>query len=186
MFRRKKYTDEELVEGCVANDRFFQEQLYRKYFASMMSMVMRYTRDREEAMSIVNNGFLRVYKKIHLYGFKGSLEGWIRRLVFHSLSDYFKKANQKIRFLELFEPDASQRNNGLSNLYLEDLMTMVDQLPPATKEVFILYAIEGYTHVEIAQNLGISDGTSKWHLSTARKKLREWITQFNDRKDYVG
>ncbi|MCR9287510.1 RNA polymerase sigma factor [Saprospiraceae bacterium] len=186
MFKRKKYTDEELVNGCVANDRFFQEKLYRKYFASMMSMCMRYTRDKEVAMIIINNGFLRVYKKIELYSYKGSLEGWIRRLVFHSLSDYFKKESRQIRFLELENRDAPINGEGLQNMYMEDLMKMVDLLPPATKKVFTLYAIEGYTHVEISKNIGISEGTSKWHLATARKKLKQLIAKSNELKDYAG
>ncbi|MDF1865322.1 MAG: RNA polymerase sigma factor [Saprospiraceae bacterium] len=186
MFKRKKYTDEELVNGCVSNDRFFQEKLYRKYFASMMSMCMRYTRDKEVAMIIINNGFLRVYKKIELYSYKGSLEGWIRRLVFHSLSDYFKKESRQIRFLELENRDAPINGEGLQNMYMEDLMKMVDLLPPATKKVFTLYAIEGYTHVEISKNIGISEGTSKWHLATARKKLKQLIAKSNELKDYAG
>lgn len=186
MFKRKKYTDEELVKGCVANDRFFQEQLYRRYFAGMMGMCLRYTQDKEEAMSIVNTGFMRVYKKIELYSFKGSLEGWIRRLVFHSLSDHFKKVNRQIRFMELENRDAPIRSDGLDNLYAEDIMNMVEELPPATKQVFKLYAIEGYTHVEISKNIGISEGTSKWHLATARKKLKQLIAKSNELKDYAG
>ena len=186
MFKRKKYTDEELVKGCVANDRFFQEQLYRRYFAGMMGMCLRYTQDKEEAMSIVNTGFMRVYKKIELYSFEGSLEGWIRRLVFHSLSDHFKKVNRQIRFMELENRDAPIRSDGLENLYAEDIMNMVEELPPATKQVFKLYAIEGYTHVEISKNIGISEGTSKWHLATARKKLKQLIAKSNELKDYAG
>lgn len=186
MFKRKKYTDEELVKGCIANDRHFQEKLYRQYFGSMMAMCMRYTKDKEEAMIIINNGFMRVFKKIELYSFKGSLEGWIRRLVFHSLSDYFKKESRKIHFLELENRDAPIKEDGLSNLYMEDLMKMVDLLPPATKQVFTLYAIEGYTHVEISKNIGISEGTSKWHLATARKKLKQLIANSNEMKDYAG
>jgi RNA polymerase sigma-70 factor (ECF subfamily) len=147
---------------------------------------MRYTKDKEEAMIIINNGFMRVFKKIELYSFKGSLEGWIRRLVFHSLSDYFKKESRKIHFLELENRDAPIKEDGLSNLYMEDLMKMVDLLPPATKQVFTLYAIEGYTHVEISKNIGISEGTSKWHLATARKKLKQLIANSNEMKDYAG
>ena len=73
--KRKDYSDEELVHGCVQNSRIFQEVLYRKYFATMMHMCLRYTDDRDKAMEIVNNGFLRVFKKINTFSFKGSLEG---------------------------------------------------------------------------------------------------------------
>lgn len=163
------------MEGCLRNDRYYQELLYRKYFQNMMRMGMRYANDKEQAMDIVNNGFMRVFKKIEYYSFKGSLEGWIRKLVYHSMADYFRKKNKQIRFLELEDRDDPVEQEALSNLYVEDIISLVEHLPPATQQVFKLYAIEGYKHHEIADKLGISDGTSKWHLSSARKKLKELI-----------
>jgi RNA polymerase sigma factor (sigma-70 family) len=171
----RPYTDEELIEGCVANDRQWQERLYRRYFQPMMSMCMRYAADREEAMTIVNDGFLRVFKKIHLYAFKGSFEGWIRRLVWHSLADHYRKKSKYLHFLVFEERDAPMEATPLQNLYAGDILTLVDQLPPASQEVFRLYAIEGFSHIEIARQLGISDGTSKWHLSNARQKLKQMM-----------
>lgn len=180
MPKAEQYSDEELVEGCLKNSRFEQEMLYRKYFAAMMRMCLRYTQDRDSAMEIVNLGFLRVFKKLHLYSFSGSLEGWIRRLVFHSLSDYFKSSAKPVHFLELEERDAPAKDEILSKLYLEDLVKLVDLLPGATREVFYLYALEGYTHAEIAEKINISVGTSKWHLSNARQKLKQLIrTHYN-------
>jgi len=174
------YTDEELVAGCLENKRFYQEMLYRKYFNSMIRMCLRYTQDRTEAMEILNRGFLRVFTKLHKFSFSGSLEGWIRRLVFHSLSDYFRRHGDAIRFLDLEERDKPVSEQALEQLYLDDLMKMVDQLPDASRHVFYLYAIEGYTHVEIAERMNISVGTSKWHLSNARKKLKQFIrTNYN-------
>ncbi len=169
------YTDEELVRGCLNNERLAQERLYRKYFNSMMRMCLRYTQDKNTALDILNTGFLRVFKKLHKYSFNGSLEGWIRRLVFHSLSDYFKKHKTAVHFLDLEDRDGPIRERALSQLYLEDILKLVSFLPDATQEVFCLYAIEGYTHVEIAKQLNISVGTSKWHLSNARKKLKQLI-----------
>ena len=173
------------MEGCLRNDRQIQEQLYRTYFGSMIAMCMRHTSDREEAMTIVNNGFLRVFKKIDKYSFQGSFEGWIRRIVYHSVSDYFRNTSNTLRFLEIDDRDKPMNSNALDNLYLEDLMYMVDDLPPATKEVFRLYAIEGYTHVEIAKLLEISEGTSKWHLSEARKKLKILIEKQKETQRYA-
>ena len=181
-----QYSDEILVDGCVKNDRFYQEILYRKYFDSMMRMCMRYTQDRDIAMEIINNGFLRVFKKIGLYSFTGSLEGWIRRLVFHSLSDYFKKKNKAVHFLSVEDWDSPVQQSALSNLYLEDLLQMVENLPDASRRVFHLYAIEGYTHVEIADMINISVGTSKWHLSTARKKLKKMINNLYNTNYHAG
>ena len=176
---RKKYSDEELVAGCLANDRKWQELLYRKYFPSMMGMCLRYASDREEAMTIVNDGFLRVFKKIHLFSGKGSLEGWIRRLVWHSLADHYRKQARYLRFLVCEEHDAPIFDSPADNLYAEDILNLVEKLPPASREVFRLYAIEGYSHAEIGKLLGISDGTSKWHLNAARTKLKSWMAKQN-------
>lgn len=185
-FNVANLSEEELVAGCVQNNRHCQEYLYKRFFPTMMQTCLRYTRDPDEAMTIVNNGFLRVFKKLHTFEFKGSLEGWIRRLVFHSVSDYFKKDNKAVHFLVFEERDSSEDNPALSNLYLEDILGMVQQLPPATAEVFRLYAIEGYTHVEIGKLLGISDGTSKWHLSAARKELKAMIRKHNNYQQHAG
>ena len=147
---------------------------------------MRYTNDRDIAMEIVNNGFLRVFKKLHTFGFNGSLEGWIRRLVFHSLSDYFKKNSKSLYFLNVEDRDAPTHESALDNLYLEDLLKLVELLPDATRNVFRLYAIEGFTHVEIAKKINISVGTSKWHLATARKKLKQLIRIHHNANYHAG
>ncbi len=183
----RTHTERELVEGCVQNDRIYQEALYRRYLPTMMQMCMRYTDDRQQAMEIVNNGMLRVFKKIDTFEFKGSLEGWVRKLVYHSLSDYYKKHSKYMHFLVFEERDEIVRQEPIDNLYLEDLLRMVRQLPDNTQEVFRLYAIEGYTHTEIGQRLGLSEGTSKWHLSKARKILKQMIQQQNNSSQlYAG
>ncbi len=181
-----KFTEKELVDGCIRNDRACQEILYRKYFSRMMSMVFRYTTDREIAMEIVNNGFLRVFKKLDTFGFKGSLEGWIRKLVYHSVSEYFKKHSKYLQFLVFEEKEKQTEDNTLSQLFVEDILKMVETLPPATKEVFRLYAIEGYSHIEISKEVNISIGTSKWHLSTARKQLQQLLTNNNNFQLHAG
>ncbi len=136
---------------------------------------MRYTQDRNLAMEIVNTGFLRVFKKLDTFKFAGSLEGWIRKIVYHSLADHFKKKSSNIHFLEIEKGDKPKENYVLEGLYAEDILKSIDRLPAATRSVFILYAIEGYKHHEIATELGISTGTSKWHLSEARKKLKNFL-----------
>ena len=175
MFGSKKYTEEELVAGCVRNDRRAQEAFYRKFFPEMLRMCMRYTRDEDTAIEIVNNGFLRVFKKLHTFAFKGSLEGWVRRLVYHSMADYFRDNARYLHFLVLEERDEVVPERGHETFYESDILNVVNTLPPVSQEVFRLYAIEGYNHAEIAANLNISEGTSKWHLSTARQKLRDLL-----------
>ena len=186
MQHENKYSDEELLKGCADNSRVHQEMLYRKYFRSMIRMCMRYTQDRDSALEIVNNGFLRVFKKIDKYSGKGSLEGWIRKLVFHALSDYFRSQSRTIHFLELEDRDSAKDATALDHLYFEDLLELVDELPAATKRVFYLYAIEGYSHREISEIAVISTGTSKWHLATARKILQELIAKRNNLKQHAG
>lgn len=172
------YTEKSLVEGCVNNDRRAQEALYKQHFGTMMRMAMRYTQDKDTAMQIVNNGFLRVFKKLHTFSFSGSLEGWIRRLVFHSISDYYRKHSKSMHFLDLEDRDAPTQDGIMERLYMEDVLKLVDYLPDASRQVFVLYAIEGYTHAEIGGQLNISAGTSKWHLSNARKKLKQLVRTY--------
>ena len=176
-FGKKTYTEQELVEGCTANDRRTQEVLYRRFFPEMLRMCLRYTRDEDTAIEIVNNGFLRVFKKIHTFAFKGSLEGWVRRLVYHSMADYYRDNARYLHFLVLEERDEAVPERGHEGFFEEDILRAVRTLPPTSQEVFRLYAIEGYSHAEIAQNLHMSEGTSKWHLSTARQKLRDLLNR---------
>ena len=179
-FGKKNYTDQELVEGCARNDRRAQEALYRRFFPEMLRMCRRYTRDENTAIEILNNGFLRVYKKIHTFAFKGSLEGWVRRLVYHSMADYFRDNARYLNFLVFEDRDEAVPERGHEVFYEEDILKAVRTLPPASQEVFRLYAIAGYSHAEIAESLEISEGTSKWHLSTARQKLRDLLAPQNE------
>ncbi|HMQ48195.1 MAG TPA: sigma-70 family RNA polymerase sigma factor [Saprospiraceae bacterium] len=179
-FKKQYTTEKEIIDGCLSNDRVAQELLYRRYFDTMFRMCMRYTNDTDTAMEILNTGFLRVFKKLDTYAFNGSFEGWIRRIVFHSLSDYFKKNAKPVYFLDIEDRDTPVKTNALHNLYLEDILKLVELLPEATRDVFYLYAIEGYSHVEIAKLNNISVGTSKWHLSNARQRLKQLIeTHYN-------
>jgi len=174
---KKTYTEQEMIHGCIGNDRRHQEALYRTYFETMMRMVRRYTNDEEKAFEILNNGFLKVFKKIDTFRGEGSFEGWIRRIVYHSISDYFKKESSYLRFIVLEEAEQNAPQHALNSLYYDDLMEVINTLPGRSKEVFNLYAVEGYSHKEIADRLEISEGTSKWHLSNARDQLKKLLEQ---------
>jgi len=182
---RITYTEESLVAGCIKNDRRCQEALYKKYFPKMRAMVSRYTNDAEVAMEIINNGFLRVFKKIDTFSFNGSLEGWVRRLVFHSVSDYFRRNSRYSELIVFEEKDSGISSNLINNLYMEDLLNIIKKVPSTSQKVFTLYAIDGYTHREISDALGISVGTSKWHLSEARKKLKVLLKQYQYEYKYA-
>ena len=181
----EEISDKALVEGCLRNDRISQELLYRRFFPTMYRMIRRYTQDEEIIMEILNTGFLRVFTKLDTFSFAGSLEGWIRRLVFHSLSDHFRKYKKESGVkVDLEDRDSPVEAAAISGLFFEDIIQLVDRLPGATREVFWLYAVEGYNHAEIGERLGISDGTSKWHLSMARQKLRKMIEKYYHNTNY--
>ena len=180
---QREYSDAELVSGCKTNDRIFQEALYRKYFRTMMSMCRRYTNDSEIAMTICNDGFLKVFKKIDTFSFKGSLEGWIRRIVYRCMSDHFRRDSKYIQFMVFDEVEKSDTSEIIPGLFFEDLLKLLDKLPGKSEKVFRLYAIEGFNHREIGETLGISENTSKWHLSNARKKLQQLLKE--QTKEYV-
>lgn len=166
-----------IIKGCKNNDRKCQETLYKEFFSTMMSMAMRYVNDKFKAAEIVNDGFLKVFKKIDQYEYRGSFEGWIRRIVFHSISDSIRKDANYLKFMVFEEHDKKHNNKVLDHLYEEDLIKLIDKLPPASGDIFLLFAVQGYSHKEISELKNISVGTSKWHLSEARKKLQNLVLE---------
>lgn len=168
-----------IIEGCILNKRTSQEELYRLFFPKMIALCFRYTSDEDKALTMLNDGFLKVFQKINTFEGRGSFEGWVRRLVFNSISDYFRKENKYVKLLLFEEAEKKEENLVLDRLYYNDLLKLVESLPGNTHKVFQLYAIEGYNHREISEMLNISEGTSKWHLSEARRKLKELLISNN-------
>lgn len=175
-----------VIQGCIRNERKHQEKLYRHFFPIMERMVYRYTRDEDQVIDILNNGFLRVFKKVDRYEHKGSFEGWIRKLIFNSLSDYFRKSKKDVRIIvfEDYLKETKSPDSPSNNLYYEDLLLFVKKLPAKQMKVFHMYAIEGYLHKEIGAQLGMSENTSKWYLSEARKHLQTLIKKHYSTKNY--
>ena len=167
-------SDIELINGCILNSRKYQELLYRRFFQKMYAMCLRHSRDETIAMTIVHDGFMKVYKNIKKYEQKGSFEGWIRKLMYHCICDYYRKQKTKPRMIEL-NNDRAIDADIYQKMSYEEILKKVELLSPATKEVFVKYAIEGFKHREISEKLGISESTSKWHLANARNKLQELL-----------
>jgi len=182
---KHSYNEIDVIAGCISNSRVHQELLYRKYFPKMMQMCIRYTSDQDKAMQICNDGFLKVFKNISQYQSKGSFEGWIRRIVFHSLSDFFKSEKKYMHFMVFEEKEKATQQNALDQIYYDDLLKMINELPNASARVFRLYAIEGFKHREIADTLNISVGTSKWHLAEARKIMKQLIVKYRKQTNYA-
>ena len=173
-----------VIAGCRKNDRRCQEEVYRHFFPVMERMVLRYTRDEDQLFDIINDGFLKVFKNIGSFEERGSFEGWIRRIVFNSLSNYFRRSARDVKFL-LFDPDKNDPPiQPSTQLYYDDLMKLVGQLPEIQMKVFHLHAIEGYSHKEISQQLEINENTSRWYLAEARKELKSKVSKLYSTKFY--
>jgi len=147
-------------------------------------MVEKYTRDKDAVISIVNNGFLRIFQNLSSYDQNRPFKPWAKTLVFRALSDYFRSKSSAATVVPIFDRDAIHYQPALDNLFLEDLMEHLKQLPNTTRKVFTLYAVKGYKHREIAEMLSISSGTSKWHVSQARSILRKHISNMKDGEAY--
>ncbi len=183
MFFKKEYTDIELVKACALNDRKAQEHLYARYFDTVWNNTFRHIKDESTTMDIVNTGFLKVFKSIHKFELSGSLEAWIRRIVYNTMIDQIRTDKRKYRFLVLEDYSSNAASHDKDNLIEEDLFKIIDILPEVTKMVFLFFAIEGYSHKEIGEMLEIKESTSRWHLSTAREKLQNYLMSKNE---YVG
>lgn len=144
-----------------------------------MGVVKRYIDHQEQAEEVLNNGFLRAFQKIEQYTFQGSFEGWLRKIVFHAVSDYVKQNARYNEKVVLAEKDQFVHKDHADNLYYNELLEMVQSLPEATRNVFNMYVMEGFAHKEIGKMLGISEGTSKWHLSEGRRILKDKIEKLN-------
>lgn len=145
------------------------------FYPKMMGVVKRYIDHYEQAEEVLNNGFLRAFQKIDQYTFQGSFEGWLRKIVFHSVSDYVKQNTRYNEKIMLVEKDEYVHKDHADKMYYEQLLKLVHELPDATRSVFNMYIMEGFAHKEIGKMLGISEGTSKWHLSEGRRILKEKI-----------
>jgi len=170
--------DIDILEGCKTNDRKAQKLLYEQFYAFAMTIAMRYSRDEMDAADIMSHAFVKIFKSIHSYdSSKGSLHAWIKRIVVNEGLDHIRSRERFSENVELETVEEPPINNSvLEQMGAAEIMELIAKLPPATHAVFVLYAVEGYNHREIADKLGISEGTSKWHLSEARKTLQKQLT----------
>lgn len=142
-----------------------------------MNLCLRYTKTETDALEVLNTGFYKVFKNIHRYNAaQATLYTWIRTVIINSCLDFIKGRQSKYETGELDQAATIHVPPAvISKMSAAEILQLVRQLPPATQAVFNLYVIEGYAHAEIAGLAGISEGTSKWHLSEARKKLQKMI-----------
>lgn len=145
------------------------------FFDRMLAVVRRNFPDKDTAISILNNGFLRAFKKIRQYSGSGSFEGWLRKIMLHAVADYFQ-ANKTTLTRPVSELTENSAGTDAADPFAQkDLVAILQQLPPATRLVINLFIIEGYSHKEIAAMLDISTGTSKWHVAEGKRQLKQLL-----------
>lgn len=176
--------DKKLLQSCIKNDRKAQQDLYKTCFSMLMSVCIRYRNNEEDARSLVNMGFLKILTNMNKYDTKIPFEAWIRRIMTNTIIDEYRKERKQKELIEYKNFEDNDNNDDLIN-YNEadqkfdasDLERMIKQLPNMSQKVFNLYIIDGYNHREIGNMLDISVGTSKWHLSSARKNIKEILAK---------
>jgi RNA polymerase sigma factor (sigma-70 family) len=177
-FQIYRAKDVELIEGCRRQDRQAQKHLYDQYASKFYALCCRYIKDKMEAEDVLITAFTKILNRIDQYTGEGNFEGWMRKVVVNDALSYLRK--HKNMYLETdisaadYEPDYDKLENQLE---AEDLLKMIESLPTGYRIVFNLYAIEGYSHKEIGEQLGISENTSKSQLSRARAALQKCLME---------
>jgi len=164
-----------IIEACRRQDRASQKELYQLFYRYTLAIAMRYTASAEEAREIVNDVFFRVFTKISNYNSELPFKAWLNKVTVHTAIDYYRKYHHHTApIAELSDAmEVEADSNVFSGLSADELRALVQQLPPAYRMAINLYAIEGYDHQEIANKLGITEGTSKSNLFKARAKLKQ-------------
>lgn len=171
-------TDEQIVEGCVKKNAIAQKYLYDKFSRRMMGVCLRYCDSEEEAEDVLQNGFITAFEHIEAFRGTGSLEGWIKKIMVNTALTNIRKNKKFKQNIELDGVEYMLPSSGLANdnLKTKELLKIIQSLPPGGRMIFNLYAIEGYSHAEIANILNISEGTSKSQYSRARAYLQKIIS----------
>ncbi len=175
----------EIIEGCLRNNRRSQEELFKLFYGKMLSVCMRYNSDRDSAQEVLQEGFIKVFEKLGAFDYKGSFEGWIRRIIANTAIDAIRKSkkdpyltdNDNDFKLGASDPMVEKEELEFMDLKAEVAMEAIQKLSPAYRTVFNLFVLEDYSHKEIGELLGISEGTSKSNLAKAKMNLKKILNE---------
>ncbi|NBC08233.1 MAG: sigma-70 family RNA polymerase sigma factor [Bacteroidetes bacterium] len=169
--------EEGLIQACVRRERWAQQALYETYYSQMMGVCLRYANDEEEALDILHEGFIKVFRHIKKYQPGTSLTAWVRRIMVNTSIDYYRK-NMRRRTEDIEQAyDLSATDaDAISQCSEREILAAIQELTPAYRAVFNLYVIEGYSHREIAEMMDITESTSRSNLVKARLKLKEMLS----------
>lgn len=184
--RNQNISDSDLIVGCLEGDRRMQEELYRRFSPRMYAVCLRYAGNSEEAADILQEGFIKIFKKLDSFRSEGSFEGWIRRIFVNTAIEHFRRRKYLMPVTEKEENTIEGKYTSvLDEMAEKDILALVQELSPGYRTVFNMYVVEGYTHKEIADILGISEGTSKSQLSRAKVILQGMVKTFIDKQRTV-
>jgi RNA polymerase sigma factor (sigma-70 family) len=174
-----KETDPEIIAGCVKGERRYQELLYHRYSPKMFAICQRYANEFTAAEDLLQEGFIKVFKNIDRFRGDGSFEGWVRRIFINTAIEHYRKKSN-LYVVQDTETLAYEyhEDNIVEKLMKEDLVKVIQSLSDGYRNIFNLYVVEGYSHREIAEMMGISEGTSKSQLARARYLLQKKLLQF--------
>lgn len=166
----------QLIAGCKKGELKYQEMFYKHFYGYAMSACMRYAGNKEDALEIMHDGFVKIFNNLHKHNAGKSLTGWIRKIMVNTAIDHYRKniKHQKLCDIEK-AGELSDKISIYDKISAAEIVEMVQSLTPAYRIVFNLFAIEGYSHKEIAEKLQIAESTSRSNLFMANKKLRIWL-----------
>jgi RNA polymerase sigma-70 factor (ECF subfamily) len=174
------YKEGDLITACMRRERWAQKLLYEEHYPKMMGICLRYAGNQDEAVDILHEGFIKVFKNLHCYEPGTSLHAWIRRIMVNTAIDYYRKmVRRRTEDIEVAEQSVMLEPDVLSQLSEQEILQAIQELSPAYRAVFNLYIIEGYSHKEIADLLQITESTSRSNLVKARLKLQESLIKNN-------
>lgn len=167
---------EKLIQGCIRKNEKSREMLYKKYFGYALSVALLYSNQRDEAIEVVDDSYLKVFSEIGRFDISQSFKGWLRKIVINTSIDHLRKKSREIAVQEqetMQIYDRTPEPEIISHLTAQEILSLLNWLPQVHKTVFCLYEIEGYSHEEIADQLNIPESSSRVYLTRAKKKLRE-------------
>lgn len=172
----------EWVHACREGNARAQRRLFKHFYSSVKAVCMRYAGSSDEAEDMLGDGFLKVFSNLDKYEDSGSFEAWMMRVVRNAALDYRRKYDRKADFVDIDEVAETQLtdhhlNDAVSKMSSQEVVSLIQQLPPVTRTVFSLFVFEGFSHKEISQQLNITENTSAWHVNNARTRLKNAIIQ---------
>lgn len=171
------YREQDFIKACARREQWAQKFLYEEFYGSMMALCLRYANNNDDALDILHEGFIKVFRNISKYQPDTSLSSWIRRIMVNTAIDFYRKSiRRRTDDIDAAFDLSTNEADAVSQCSEQQILDAIQQLTPVYRAVFNLYVIEGYSHKEVADMLSITESTSRSNLVKARMKLKEILT----------